>query len=46
VRLWPLRAEELIELVCSRLPRNFTAEEWKQLQVDDGPLRKTCPDRP
>lgn len=46
VRLWPLRAEELIELVCSRLPRNFTAEEWKQFQVDEAPLRKTCPDRP
>jgi len=46
VRLWPLRAEELIELVCSRLPRNLSAEEWKQLQVDEGPLRKTCPDLP
>jgi WD40 repeat protein len=46
VRLWPLRAEELIELACSRLPQNFSAEEWKQLQVDDGPLRKTCPGLP
>jgi WD40 repeat protein len=46
VRLWPLEAEELVKLVCSRLPRNLTPQEWSQLQVDDGPQRKTCDSLP
>jgi WD40 repeat protein len=46
VRLWPLAAADLIASTCARLTRNLTAEEWRELQVDDGPRRPTCPGLP
>jgi len=46
VRLWPLAAPDLIALTCARLTRNLTEEKWRELQVDDGPRRPTCPGLP
>jgi hypothetical protein len=40
-RVWRWRAEDLIDLACSRLTRNLTQAEWKQY-LGDEPYRKTC----
>jgi WD40 repeat protein len=47
VRLWPLPSKALIAHVCARLPRNLTAEEWKEFNPDDpSERRQGCPDLP
>ena len=45
VRVIPLRSDELVDLVCRRLPRNLTDNEWR-VYVDVGPRRRTCPALP
>jgi len=41
-RVFPLRADALIEAACKRVSRNLTAEEWRNY-LGDEPYRKTCP---
>jgi WD40 repeat protein len=43
--LWPLDANELVELACRTAGRNLTAHEWQQY-VGSGDYRTTCPDLP
>lgn len=42
VRIWNWQFEDLIDEVCSRIPRNFTMQEWR-LYMDDETYRPTCP---
>ena len=44
LRRWPMR-EVLDAIVCAKLPRNMTREEWKRW-VGDLPYRRQCPDLP
>jgi hypothetical protein len=46
VRLWPARAESLAELVCTRVWRNLTLDEWRLFVGDPEqvPYQSTCPD--
>jgi hypothetical protein len=44
-RVWLWRAEDLIDLACSRLTRNLTQAEWRQY-LGDEPYRKTCENLP
>jgi hypothetical protein len=44
-RVWLWRPKDLIADVCARLPRNLTAEEWKQY-LGEEPYRKTCEQLP
>jgi WD40 repeat protein len=45
VRVWPLRAQDLIDQACARLSRNLSRDEWRQYLADE-PYRKTCPSLP
>ena len=45
VRVIPLRSDDLADLVCGRLPRNLSEEEWR-VYVGAGSRRKTCPALP
>ncbi len=45
VWVWWWRPEDLIAMICARLQRNFTHEEW-QYYFDDEPYRATCPNLP
>jgi len=40
-RVWLWRAEDLIKVVCERLERNLTQEEWKQY-MGDREYHQTC----
>lgn len=40
------RARPLADAVCVRVPRNLTAEEWKDYVSDQIPYAATCPNRP
>jgi WD40 repeat protein len=40
--LLPFDAEDMSKMVCSRLGRNLTLEEWNQY-LGNQPFRKTCP---
>jgi hypothetical protein len=44
VRLWPARTETLAELVCTRVWRNLTLDEWRQFMGEDVPYERTCRD--
>jgi WD40 repeat protein len=41
-RILPVEPETLVEMACSRLTRNLTAEEWAQYLADE-PYRASCP---
>lgn len=43
---WIVDFEELIELACSKLTRNFTYDEWQRYVGNDIPYEKTCPNLP
>ena len=45
VRIWPLRAEDLIPLARLHLQRNLSYDEWRQA-FEEQPYSKTCPDLP
>jgi WD40 repeat protein len=45
VRVWPLKASDMIETACKRLNRNLSDGERKQY-LPDKPPEKTCPDLP
>jgi WD40 repeat protein len=45
VRIWALKAEDLIEQACARLPRNLSREEWTTY-LGNEPYSPTCPGLP
>jgi hypothetical protein len=45
VRLGSWHFENLINEACSRLPRNFTKEEWQDYMGDES-YQLTCPNLP
>ena len=45
VRSWSWRAGDLVELICGRLKRNLTREEWGA-HFGDTPYNRTCEHRP
>jgi WD40 repeat protein len=45
VRVWRLEREDLLDLACSVLSRNFTLAEW-QRYIGNEPYRETCPGKP
>jgi hypothetical protein len=46
VRLWIARTNTLVEMVCDRVQRNLTLDEWERFVGPDQPYRETCPDLP
>ena len=46
VRVWIARTEDLAEIVCQQVWRNFTAEEWDQFIGAGVPYEATCPNLP
>jgi WD domain, G-beta repeat/TIR domain len=48
VRLWLARVETLADLVCTRISRNLTLDEWRQFvgAPEQVPYQHTCPDPP
>jgi WD40 repeat protein len=45
IRLWP-RTEVLADMVCSKVGRNLSMEEWRQFVGTDVPYERTCPNLP
>jgi WD40 repeat protein len=45
VQVWVWRFEDIMQEVCSRVPRNFTIQEW-QLYLGNETYQPTCPDLP
>ena len=46
VRLWIARTEDLANMVCQKVLRNLTQDEWQQFMGDDIPYEQTCPNLP
>jgi WD40 repeat protein len=53
VLLWDLthpvntaQLEQLADLVCEKVWRNLTIEEWREFVSEDMPYERTCPDLP
>lgn len=46
VRLWLASTETLAEMVCKKVSRNLTGEEWKEFMGNDIPYESTCPNLP
>ncbi len=44
-RVWRWRGDDMVEIICERLTRNLTHEEWQQY-LGDEPYRATCPNLP
>jgi WD40 repeat protein len=44
-RVWAWQPQDVIALLCARLPRNFTKGEWQQF-FGDLPYRQTCENLP
>ena len=44
-KVWSLKTENLVSTVCSRLTRNLTLSEWKQV-FGETLYQKTCPSLP
>ena len=44
IRLWIARTEDLADMVCQKVLRNLTRQEWQQFMGDDIPYEPTCPD--
>ena len=45
-RLWIARTEDLADMVCQKVLRNLTQDEWQQFMGDDIPYELTCPTLP
>ncbi|MGQ9765717.1 MAG: outer membrane protein assembly factor BamB family protein, partial [Armatimonadota bacterium] len=45
VTIFPTQVDDLIDLVCARLSRNLTYEEWRQYFGEE-PYQRTCPNLP
>ena len=46
VRLWIASTDMLAEMVCQKVSRNLTMQEWQQFMGDDIPYEQTCPNLP
>jgi WD40 repeat protein len=46
VRLWMVKTSDLAELVCKKVTRNLSMDEWRQFVGPDIPYERTCPERP
>ena len=44
--VWSLDTDALAELVCKKVRRNLTMDEWRQFVGPDVPYERTCPDLP
>ena len=44
VRLWIPSTDVLADMVCQKVLRNLTIQEWQQFMGDDIPYEPTCPD--
>jgi WD40 repeat protein len=45
IRIWITRTEILAEMVCEKVWRNLTADEWQKFVGADLPSEHTCPNR-
>lgn len=46
VRLWLVSTDRLAEMVCQKVWRNLTMDEWQKFMGDDIPYESTCPNLP
>ena len=46
LRLWIARTAHLADLVCQRVRRNLTHDEWRQFMGNNVPYERTCPHLP
>ncbi len=46
IRLWNTSTKELADMVCQKVWRNLTMEEWQKFMGDDIPYEQTCPNLP
>ncbi len=46
VRLWIRDTETLANMVCQKVWRNLSMEEWRQFVGSDIPYERTCPNLP
>jgi hypothetical protein len=42
IYIWPTNADQMADVLCSKLNRNFTAREWESYVGPDIEYRKTC----
>ena len=48
ILIWNTSTQELADMVCQKVLRNLSREEWQQFMgdEDDIPYEQTCPDLP
>jgi Magnesium chelatase, subunit ChlI/WD domain, G-beta repeat len=46
IRIWIVRTDILAEMVCQKVWRNLTLDEWRPFVGADIPYEPTCPNRP
>jgi WD40 repeat protein len=46
IRLWQVHTANLADMVCERVWRNLTLDEWRQFVGADIPYERTCPNLP
>ena len=46
IRLWQVHTASLADVVCERVWRNLTMDEWRQFIGADIPYERTCPNLP
>ena len=42
IYIWPTNADQMADVLCSKLSRNLTAREWESYVGPDIEYRKTC----
>ena len=46
IRIWNVRTENLADLVCKKVRRNLTLDEWRRFVGEGIPYERTCPNLP
>jgi len=46
IRIWIARTETLAAMVCKKVGRNLTMDEWRRFVGPDIPYERTCPNLP
>jgi WD40 repeat protein len=46
IRVWNVRTENLADLVCKKVWRNLTLDEWRRFVGEGVPYERTCPNLP
>lgn len=46
IDIWPLSQVQMSELLCTKIKRNLTQEEWEIYVAEDLPRESTCPSLP